>query len=116
MPHAILVVDDEPAILDALAAALEDEEYAVRSASNGQAALTMQSSAPADLIVSDVMMPHLDGHSLVRALRARGDRTPVILMSALPIRAGAHDAVHRLHKPFDLDDFLDLVAAVLDRG
>lgn len=113
MPSAVLVVDDEPAILDALASALSDEAYAVRTAGDGRKALALQTEAPADLIVSDVMMPHLDGYSLVRLLRARGDRTPVILMSALPIPVNAADSIHRLSKPFDLEHLLALVAAVL---
>ena len=113
MPRAVLVVDDEPSILDALAAALEDEAYAVRTAADGRAALALQTDTPADLIISDVMMPHLDGHGLVRALRDRGDRTPIILMSALPIPDGGVRAVHRLNKPFDLDEVLNLVTTLL---
>lgn len=113
MTRAVLVVDDEPIILTALAAALEDDDYAVLTARDGDAALALHAASPADLIISDMMMPRRDGLALVRALRARGDCTPVILLSALPIPNHADGATWRLRKPFDLADVLDLVSVIL---
>lgn len=114
MPPLILVVDDEPAIRDILTTILMDEQYAVRTATNGREALALQREAAADVILSDVMMPVLDGYGLVTALRARGDPTPVILMSAAPIDPGIVDGAIRIDKPFDLDSMLTAIAGTLN--
>lgn len=105
----VLVVDDERCILDVLVAAFADERFAVRTASDGRGALDVQARWPSDVIISDVTMPVLDGLAMVTELRALGDRTPVILMSALGRPACTHEGVHGLSKPFDLDVVLDLV-------
>lgn len=115
MPHSILVVDDDPAILQSLVFVLEDEGFAVRSASNGRAALALHEQERADLILSDVMMPLLDGVGVVAELRGRGDHTPVILMSAVhtdPVELG----VASLAKPFSLDRLFALIQEILVRG
>jgi DNA-binding response OmpR family regulator len=103
MPHSILVVDDEPGILHSVALALEDEGYLVRAAPNGFVALQLHAEMSADLIVSDVMMPLLDGHTMVDTLRARHDETPVILMSAAAFDTSRHPDVLILPKPFNLE-------------
>ena len=79
----VLVVDDEPAIREVIATLLEDEGYLVRHAKDGQEALETINGNQIDLIVSDVVMPRLDGASLVRKLRGRGHVMPVVLMSAV---------------------------------
>jgi two-component system, OmpR family, response regulator len=112
MSSLILVVDDEPAICDVLANILRDEDYAVRTAANGREALALHGATAADVILTDVMMPELDGYGLVAELRARGDGTPVILMSADPI-AGSGDGVACIEKPFDLETLLDQIATAL---
>src|SRR5688500_3133411 len=80
----ILVVDDEPQIVDLLTSALEDEGYQVACAYDGEQAWNLVHQQPPDLIISDVSMPRLDGLDLVRRLRRCWQlaRTPVILMSA----------------------------------
>src|SRR5215204_7581991 len=78
MSRTILVVDDDRPIAEVLADLLCDEGYDVRTAYDGQAALREIERQPVDLILSDVSMPKLDGPSLVRRLRERGDSTPVI--------------------------------------
>lgn len=113
MSVLILVVDDEPAIRDILTTILTDEQYAVRTAANGREALALHCEAAADVILTDVMMPVLDGYGLVAALRARGDATPVILMSAAPIMPGAVDGATRIDKPFDLESMLGTIASTL---
>lgn len=113
MSPVILVVDDEPAIRDILSAILMDEHYEVLTAANGREALGRLRQAAADVILSDVMMPVLDGYGLVAALRAGGDRTPVILMSAAPITPDAGDGAVRIDKPFDLDAMLTTIASTL---
>lgn len=112
MPASLLVVDDDPALCQLLTDLLSEEHYRVRTASNGGAALAAHRAAAADLIVSDVMMPGLDGPGLVAALRAAGDATPVVLLSALPPRASAVGTV-ALPKPFDLERLLTVIARLL---
>ena len=114
MPGAILIVDDEPGIADALAMVLSDEGHTVRTASHGAEAAALLSREPVDLVVSDVMMPMVDGVTLVRQLRGRGDNTPVVLMSAAPHRVRELPGVRLVSKPFDLDAILEVVACALD--
>jgi DNA-binding response OmpR family regulator len=109
-----LIVDDEPGIADALAMVLSDEGHTVRTASHGAEAAALLSREPVDLIVSDVMMPMVDGVALVLQLRGRGDNTPVVLMSAAPHRVRELPGVQLVSKPFDLDALLDLVASTLN--
>jgi DNA-binding response OmpR family regulator len=113
VPAAILVVDDEPSIASALAMVLVDEGHTVRIAQNGAEAVALLTRQPADLIVSDVMMPMLDGLTLVRHLRRRGDRTPVVLMTAAPSRVTKLPGVRLVPKPFDLDEMLEIISAAL---
>ena len=108
----ILVVDDELAIVDALSEVRADEGYECGRAENGASALTAMRAARPDLVITDVMMPVLDGRELVR--RMSEDATladvPVVLMSAAPSRT--EDAGPRrtfLRKPFSIDDLLRVV-------
>lgn len=109
----ILVVDDEEPVLDLLTDVLEDQGYAVITALNGRVALQLVQEQPPDLVISDVMMPFVDGIELTRCLRA-GSSTrdvPVILMSAATspdlAACGANDFVG---KPFAIDRIDALVA------
>lgn len=114
MQRTILVVDDDPHIVDILAELLTDEGYAVRRAHDGQAALDeIRRESPA-LIVTDVMMPKLDGVSLTKHLRDREDPTPVVLMSA--VYAGIDlPGVDFVPKPFDLEYIVKVVNRVFRR-
>src|SRR5690606_5178990 len=98
----VLVVDDN-ADLREYVASLLGAEYDVATAADGEAALAAVRRAMPDIVVSDVMMPKLDGHGLVRALRAdeRTAALPVILLSA---RAGEDAAVEGLES--GADDYL----------
>ena len=111
MTPAILVVDDEPTLRDLMTDILIDEGYLVRSAPDGVAALELHASAPADVIVSDIMMPRLDGFGLVRVLRDRGDLTPMVLMSAAP-RPLLPAGIGWVPKPFDIDEVIAMIAQV----
>ncbi|MEZ0240349.1 MAG: response regulator, partial [Chloroflexota bacterium] len=82
MPARILVVDDEPAVRDALRRALAGEGYLVDLAADGRDALDKHAAAPPDAIVLDVLMPNLDGLATARLLRASGDRTPILMLTA----------------------------------
>lgn len=114
MSAAILIVDDEPNIAYALAMLLTDEGYEVHTARNGAEALSLLEREPVDLILSDVMMPVIDGHKLVEELRKRGDRTPIMLMSAAAHAVRVVPGIPFLPKPFDIDELLTSVEQVLE--
>jgi two-component system response regulator MprA len=117
----ILVVDDEPAVREALARALRLDGYGVALASDGREALTAWSEQPPDAVVLDVLMPHVDGLEVCRRRRADGDRTPVLMLTARDavrdrvrgLDAGADDY---LVKPFALEELLARLRALLRRA
>ncbi len=107
----ILVIDDEEMILSLLQEVLELEGYTVLVAMNGQAGLARVLEARPDLILTDMMMPMMDGRELCRRLRAdpRTATIPLICMSAAyrPAADDAFDAI--IAKPFDLASLLALI-------
>ena len=108
----VLVVVDEPAIREIVAALLEDEGYKVRRAKDGLEALATVDAGQVDLVLSDVTMPRLDGATLAKKLRRRGRPVPVVLMSAY------YDAVDVpgvtfVPKPFEIDRLLAAVTSAL---
>ncbi len=113
----ILVIDDEQAILDLLQEMLQDEGYRVLLAENGLVGIEQTLDAQPDLILTDLMMPVMDGRTLSRRLRAepRTAQIPLILISAAyrPHDDDAFDAV--LAKPFNLANLLELIRTQLDR-
>jgi two-component system OmpR family response regulator len=114
----ILVVDDEAGVRDILADALRMQQYAVATAADGHAALREIYEGDFDLIISDVNMPKVNGFELLERMRAAGNETPVILLTArgdradvaVGFRAGADDYVT---KPFGLEELLLRVEARL---
>jgi two-component system sensor histidine kinase/response regulator len=116
----ILVVDDEQPVVDLLTDMLEDVGHTVIPAYNGRAALAIVEQQAPDLVISDVMMPFVDGIQLCKLLREEHDPRdlPVILMSAaLPPDLSTCGANAFLGKPFDIGRFDDLIALyVRDRG
>ncbi|MCA1668002.1 MAG: response regulator, partial [Thermomicrobia bacterium] len=109
----ILVVDDEQPVVDLLTDMLEDEGHTVVSAYNGRVALEIVAHQAPDIVISDVMMPFVDGIQLCRRLREEHDAKslPVILMSAaLPPDLSSCGANAFLGKPFDIDRFENLIA------
>lgn len=78
----ILVVEDDSELSELFKKVLLKNGYAVRNAKNGKEALEMLSAEYTDLIISDVMMPVMDGYELVRSLRNAGDKTPVLMITA----------------------------------
>jgi two-component system response regulator MprA len=116
----ILLVDDEPALRQSVARSLRFEGYTVVTASDGREALDVMRSARPDALVLDVMMPRLDGLGVCRWLRAEGDRTPVLMLTARDavqdtvagLDAGADDY---LAKPFAYDELLARLRALLRR-
>jgi two-component system response regulator MprA len=116
----ILVVDDEPAVREAVDRALRLEGYDTELAADGAEALDALAIRAPDALVLDVLMPHVDGLEVCRRLRAAGDRTPVLVLTArdsVPDRvrgldAGADDY---LVKPFALEELLARLRALLRR-
>jgi two-component system response regulator MprA len=117
----ILVVDDEPAVRDSLDRALRLEGYTVGLAADGAEALDALAGHSPDAIVLDLMMPRVDGLEVCRRMRAAGDRTPVLVLTA---RDGVSDRVKGLDagaddylvKPFALDELLARLRALLRRS
>ncbi len=110
----ILIVDDEPSVRDVMATVLIDAGYSVQTAADGHIALEIIDDAPPDLIITDVMMPNLDGWALLDHARERNPTLPVILMSAGDWIRGRRttpipDHAVFLAKPFAIEELLALV-------
>ncbi|MDX6314100.1 MAG: two-component system, OmpR family, response regulator MprA [Streptomyces sp.] len=120
-PARILIVDDEPAVREALARSLEFEGYEVDTAKDGMDALHQLETEHPDLILLDVMMPVLDGLAAARRIRAKGDTVPILMLTArdavgdriVGLDNGADDY---LPKPFAGDELLARVRALLRRS
>ena len=116
----ILVVDDESAVRNALRRAFTLAGYDVTLAENGDAALACLMQQTPDAVVLDLLMPGTDGVEVCRRMRGAGDRTPVLMLTAREtvadrvagLDAGADDY---LVKPFDLDELLARMRALLRR-
>jgi CheY-like chemotaxis protein len=114
----VLVVDDDPDILDALAEILEAEGYVIRRARNGKEALERLTPEPPNLILLDLMMPVMDGWEFSHRIREIPSATgiPIIVLSAdRNVGAKAKDigAIGHLAKPFELNDLLQMVRGAM---
>jgi two-component system OmpR family response regulator len=116
----LLVVDDEPNILELLSASLRFAGFDVATATNGNDALRVAASYRPDLVVLDVMMPGLDGFEVVRRLRKEEERVPVLFLTAKDatedkvagLTLGGDDYIT---KPFSLEEVIARIRAVLRR-
>jgi two-component system, chemotaxis family, chemotaxis protein CheY len=114
----ILVVDDDPDILEALSEILEAEGFEIRRARNGKEALERLEPDPPQLILLDLMMPVMDGWEFAQRMRQRPSvaSIPLIVLSAdrnVGSKALDIGAVGHLAKPFELNDLLDMVRSAL---
>ncbi|WP_330174625.1 response regulator transcription factor [Streptomyces sp. NBC_01498] len=117
----LLVVDDEPAILDVLATSLRFLGYEVTEAATGRAALAAVREHAPHLVLLDVMLPDLDGFEVVRRLRQGGSEVPVVFLTARESGADVVDGLDLgaddyITKPFRLAEVAARVRAVLRRG
>ena len=117
----ILLVDDEPSIIQLARMYFERDGFRVQEISDGESALAAVAKQQPALIVLDVMLPKLDGFEVCKKLRASGDQTPIIMLTArdedidkiLGLELGADDY---LTKPFNPRELIARVKAILRRG
>lgn len=117
----ILIVEDDPALADGLARSLGQSGYAVDCVANGEQASTMLQEAIYDLAILDLGLPRLDGTEVLRRLRQRGGKTPVLVLTArdavedrvLGLDLGADDY---MTKPFNLVELEARIRALIRRG
>ena len=120
-PQRILIVDDEPAVREALQRSLAFEGYDTEVAVDGADALEKATAYQPDLVVLDIQMPRMDGVTAARRIRGAGARTPILMLTARDtvgdrvtgLDAGADDY---LVKPFELDELFARIRALLRRS
>jgi DNA-binding response OmpR family regulator len=121
MKQTILVVDDDPAMVEVLDELLSREGYRVDSRPEGESAIAAVSNSGYDLILLDVGLPGCNGFEVCRRLRDRGIHTPIVMLTGLVeitnkitgLRLGADDYIS---KPFDAGEFLARIGALLRRA
>jgi len=118
MKSIVLIVDDEFGLAEISADLLAEDGFEVAIAINGKLALAALAARPADLVITDLMMPVMDGLELIRRIRAdpKLATIPIVLMTALPEALGddaAHDAL--LVKPFSMKELLDVARRLTTR-
>ena len=118
--HTILIVEDEPALLRGLKDNFSHAGYTVHTAADGRAGLDAALNLRPDLILLDIMLPHVNGYEICQTLRGEGLNMPIIMLTAkgqeedivLGLNLGADDYVT---KPFSINELLARVSAFLRR-
>jgi len=116
-PLKILVVDDEPPIRKLLRMGLSTQGYQILEAPNGKTALELLAQNP-DLVILDLGLPDIQGHDLLRMIRARNDSVPIVVLSSRGDEAGKVQALDLgaddyMTKPFGMDELLARIRAAL---
>jgi two-component system KDP operon response regulator KdpE len=116
-PLRVLVVDDEPPIRKLLRMGLNAQGYQTIEATNGKTALERLDESP-DLIILDLGLPDIQGHELLRTIRARNDSVPIVVLSSRGDEAGKVQALDfgaddYITKPFGMDELLARIRAAL---
>jgi two-component system alkaline phosphatase synthesis response regulator PhoP len=119
--HRILVVEDNADLAAGIEYNLELEGYDVRIAEDGRAAIALSTEWEPELVLLDLMLPGVDGYQVLQAIRSRGNRVPVIILSARgeesdKVRGFRLDADQYVTKPFGILELLERVAALLRRS
>jgi DNA-binding response OmpR family regulator len=120
MKGRVLVVDDDPGIVDVLSYSLAREGYEVQTATTGSAALAAAARRELDLVILDLMLPEVSGEDVCRRLRAAGNTVPILMLTAkdaeldkvLGLELGADDY---LTKPFSTAELLSRIRALFRR-
>jgi heavy metal response regulator len=116
----MLIVEDEKSLAEAIKKGLEEEDYAVDVAYNGEDGLFMAENEPSDLIILDIMLPIIDGMTILKKIRKAGVKTPVLMLTAKDaitdrvsgLDSGADDY---LTKPFHFEELLARIRVLLRR-
>jgi two-component system KDP operon response regulator KdpE len=117
-PLRVLVIDDEPPIRKLLRVGLSAHGYQIMEASSGKMALELLGGQPPDLIVLDLGLPDMQGHELLRTMRARNDSVPIVVLSSRDDETGKVQALDSgaddyVTKPFGMDELLARMRAAL---
>jgi CheY-like chemotaxis protein len=119
----ILVIDDDPLVRISVRAVLEGAGHSVTDADNGRSGLVQFKASRFDAVITDIIMPDMEGIETIRAIRALDPKVPVLAMSGGG-RAGSADVLksaralgadHVLHKPFEEDELLAALAVAMDK-
>lgn len=118
---AILVIDDNESIRDLVGIYLTKERYTVLKASDGKEAFTIMESQKIDLIITDVMMPYIDGYELTESLRDAGYMMPILMITVMDSFADKKKGFllgidDYMTKPFDMEELVLRVKALLRRS
>lgn len=119
MPPKILVVDDEPSVIDWVSQILREKGYMVSIARNGREGLKQCELVKPDLVITDIIMPDMEGIEFIRALGKRNQDTPIVVMSGNIVgtkflkTARLFGAKATLRKPFSSQELIDTVRELL---
>lgn len=109
-PRRLLIVDDEPALLETMKSFMNDAGYSVETASNGEEALEKVGAHDFDMIITDLQMPKMDGFQFVKTIRGQGNAVPIIVASSLSSsvdnKLAAWDGIEMMSKPMNYDELL----------
>jgi DNA-binding response OmpR family regulator len=117
----LLLVDDEPGLLDQLVKMLTHQRYDVDTAADGEAALDKIFENPYDLVVLDIMLPKIDGLTVLKEMRAAGIRTPVLMLTAKgtvedKVKGLDYGADDYLAKPFAMAELMARIRTLFRRS